>query len=175
MSHDEHEQTSDEDFKAFLRRRVFSNKYIWIVSAANFFVYTLRFAVFDWGATLLRAASVVDDLGLYGDEHTGAEILKRALQEPLRQLVANAGLEGSVVANKVKEGEGAFGFNAATGVYEDLLKAGVIDPAKVSRCALQNAASVASLMLTTEAMIAERPKDDEPKMPQGGGMGGMGM
>src|SRR5687767_442317 len=97
-----------------------------------------------------------------------------SLEEPLRQIVGNGGLEGSVIVQKVKEGKGAFGFNAATGAYEDLLAAGVIDPAKVSRSALQNAASVAALMLTTEAMVAERPKEDEPKMPPGGGMGGMG-
>src|SRR5439155_14039192 len=106
-------------------------------------------------------------------EKAGVEIIRRALEEPLRQIVANGGLEGSVVVNKVKEGTGAYGFNAANGEYEDLLKAGVIDPAKVSRFALQNAASVASLMLTTEAMVAERPRDDEQKMPAGGG-GGMG-
>ncbi len=113
------------------------------------------------------------------EERWGVDIIRRALEEPLRQIVFNGGLEGSVVVNKVKEGEGAYGFNAATGEYEDLIKAGVIDPAKVSRCALQNAASVASLMLTTEAMVAEKPKEDEPKMPPGGGgmggMGGMGM
>jgi len=113
------------------------------------------------------------------EERWGVDIIRRSLEEPLRQIVFNGGLEGSVVVNKVKEGEGAFGFNAATGEYEDLIKAGVIDPAKVSRCALQNAASVASLMLTTEAMVADKPKEDEPKMPAGGGgmggMGGMGM
>jgi chaperonin GroEL len=104
-------------------------------------------------------------------EKFGVDIIRRSLEEPLRQIVNNGGLEGSVVVNKVKEGTGAYGFNAASGEYEDLLKAGVIDPAKVSRTALQNAASVASLMLTTEAMVADRPKDDE-KAPAGGGMGG---
>src|SRR5690606_23098583 len=99
------------------------------------------------------------------------EIVRRAAEEPLRQIAANGGLEGSVVVNKVKEGQGAYGFNAATGEYEDLVAAGVIDPTKVTRTALQNAASVASLMLTTEAMIAERPKEKEHE--HGAGMGGM--
>src|SRR4029078_4379137 len=96
-----------------------------------------------------------------GAEGLGVDTSRRSLEEPLRQIVGNGGLEGSVIVNKVKEGQGAFGFNAADGNYEDLLLAGVIDPAKVSRTALQNAASVASLMLTTEAMVAERPKDHE--------------
>jgi chaperonin GroEL len=85
-------------------------------------------------------------------------IIRRAIEEPLRQIAQNGGLEGSVVVNKVKEGKGAFGYNAATDTYEDLIEAGVIDPTKVVRTALQNAASVASLMLTTEALVAERPK-----------------
>jgi chaperonin GroEL len=131
------------------------------------------------GVALVRCIPVLEKLKAEEDEQIGINIVKRSLEEPLRQIVFNGGLEGSVVVNKVKEGEGAFGFNAATGEYEDLIKAGVIDPAKVSRCALQNAASVASLMLTTEAMVAEKPKEDEPKMPAGGGgmggMGGMGM
>jgi chaperonin GroEL len=99
----------------------------------------------------------------------------RALEEPLRQIVANAGEEPSVVVNKVVEGTGNYGMNAATGEYGDLVAMGVVDPTKVTRFALQNAASVASLMLTTEAMIAEAPKDDKPMGGGGGGgMGGMG-
>ena len=103
----------------------------------------------------------------------------RAVEEPLRQIAANAGNDGAVVVEKVKNGKGAFGFNAATEEYEDLVKAGVIDPTKVVRAALQNAASVASLMLTTEALVAERPKKKSPASGGGhggggGGMGGMG-
>ena len=97
----------------------------------------------------------------------------RALEEPLRQIVANAGEEPSVVLNKIVEGKGNFGFNAQTAEYGDLVEMGVLDPTKVARFALQNAASVASLMLTTEAMVAESPKDEKP-MGGGGGMGGMG-
>jgi chaperonin GroEL len=99
----------------------------------------------------------------------------RAIEEPLRQIANNAGYEGSVVIDKVKSAEGSMGYNADTNAYEDLIEAGVIDPTKVVRFALQNAGSVASLMLTTEAMIAEKPEDKEP-MPAGGapGMGGMG-
>ena len=99
------------------------------------------------------------------------DAIKRALLEPLRKIATNAGVEGAVVINKVKEGQGAYGFNARTEVYEDLEKAGVIDPTKVERTALQNAASVASLLLTTEAMVAERPKK-KAKGGAGGGAGG---
>jgi chaperonin GroEL len=107
------------------------------------------------------------------DVKTGVEIVKRALEEPLRQIVANAGLEGSVIVNEVKNGKDSYGFNAATEVYEDLMKSGVIDPTKVTRSALQNAASVASLLLTTEATIVEKKEDKPlPAMP-GGGMGDM--
>jgi chaperonin GroEL len=98
----------------------------------------------------------------------------RAIEEPLRQIANNAGHEGSIVIDKVKSSEAANGYNAETNTYEDLIEAGVIDPTKVVRLALQNAASVASLMLTTEAMVAEKP-DDKPEMPMGGGMGGGGM
>ena len=100
----------------------------------------------------------------------------RAVEEPLRQIVANAGDEPSVVVNKVVDGKGNFGFNAATGEYGDMVEMGVLDPTKVTRFALQNAASVAGLMLTTEAMVAEHPKDEKGGMPggMGGGMGGMG-
>jgi len=129
------------------------------------------------GVAYIRTLKALDGSNFSEGERFGVDIVRRSLEEPLRQIVGNGGLEGSVIVNKVKEGQGAFGFNAATGTYEDLLQAGVIDPAKVSRTALQNAASVASLMLTTEAMVAERPKEDEPKAPGGGmgGMGGMGM
>ena len=109
------------------------------------------------GVAYLRCLPALDDLVLEGGEKSGADIVRRALEEPLRQIAGNGGWEGSIVVNNVREGKGPFGFNAATGQYEDLLAAGVIDPTKVSRHALQNAASVASLMLTTEAMIAERP------------------
>ena len=132
------------------------------------------------GVAFVRSLKVLEKGEWNEGEKFGVEIIRRALEEPLRQIVGNGGLEGSVIVQKVKEGTGPFGFNAATGVYEDLLAAGVIDPAKVSRSALQNAASVASLMLTTEAMVAERPKSDDDKGGGGGGggmggMGGMGM
>ncbi|WP_428562823.1 MAG: chaperonin GroEL [Solidesulfovibrio sp. DCME] len=109
------------------------------------------------------------------DEQAGIEIVRRAIEEPLRQIAGNAGFEGSIVVAKVRDGKDGFGFNAATGDYEDLIKAGVIDPKKVTRIALQNSSSVAGLLLTTEAAIAEKPepKKDMPPMP-GGGMGGMG-
>jgi len=129
------------------------------------------------GVALVRTAAVLDGLKFKDDRQYGVSIIRRAAEEPMRQIAANAGLDGSIVVEKVKDGKANFGFNAATEVYEDLVKAGVIDPAKVVRTALQNAASVASLMLTTEALIAERPKP-EPKAPAGGGagggMGGMG-
>jgi chaperonin GroEL len=132
------------------------------------------------GVALLRALPVLDSLGLSGDELFGVNVIRRALEAPLRQMVKNAGLEGAVIINEVRQGSGAFGYNVATGKYEDLVVAGVIDPTKVVRVALQNAASVAGLMLTTQAMIAERPKR-EAEAPAGmheggmGGMGGMGM
>jgi chaperonin GroEL len=129
------------------------------------------------GVAYLRCLKSLDGVQVSAEEKFGVDIIRRSLEEPLRQIVGNGGLEGSVVVNKIKEGQGSFGFNAQTGTYEDLLAAGVIDPAKVSRTALQNAASVASLMLTTEAMVAERPKDEEAKgmgPGGGGGMGGMG-
>jgi chaperonin GroEL len=121
------------------------------------------------GVALIRCQSALDSLKLQGDEAAGVRVLRQAIEEPLRQIAKNAGAEGAIVVEKVRSGKGSFGYNAATDVYEDLLKAGVIDPAKVVRCALQNAASVASLMLTTEAMIADKPKKDE-----GGGHGGHG-
>jgi chaperonin GroEL len=110
------------------------------------------------GVALLRCIDALDNLDVRGEEKSGVAILKRALQEPLRQIVSNAGLEGSVVVNKVLEGKDDYGFNAATETYENLLAAGVIDPTKVVRFALQNAASVTGLMLTTEAMIADKPE-----------------
>jgi len=108
------------------------------------------------------------------DEQHGINIIIRAIEEPLRQIANNAGHEGSIVVEKVKAASGSMGFNAATGVYEDLMAAGIIDPTKVTRIALQNAASVSGLLLTTEAMIAELPKKEEKSpMPSGGGMGDM--
>jgi chaperonin GroEL len=108
------------------------------------------------GVAYLRAQESLASLKLDAGERSGVEIVRRALEEPMRQIVQNGGWEGSIVVNKVREGKGAFGFNAATGAYEDLMVAGVIDPTKVARFALQNAASVASLMLTTEAIMAEK-------------------
>ncbi len=127
------------------------------------------------GVAYLRARSNLKGLkGDNPDQDAGIKIVLRALEEPMRQIVNNAGDEPSVVVNKVVEGKGNYGFNAQTGEYGDLVEMGVVDPTKVTRFALQNAASVASLMLTTDAMVAELPKDDKPSMPGGGGMGGMG-
>jgi chaperonin GroEL len=128
------------------------------------------------GVALLRCLPVLDETKFeIHDEQLGSNIIKRAVEEPIRQIANNAGFEGSVVAEHVKNQKGAHGFNAETGVYEDLMVAGVIDPTKVVRFAIQNAASVASLLITTEAMVAEKPKKEEPMpaMPPGGGMGGM--
>jgi chaperonin GroEL len=129
------------------------------------------------GVALIRAQKALDGLKVEAEQEAGVKIIRRSVEEPLRQIVANAGEEGSIIVQKVKEGTGNFGFNAATSKYEDLVAAGVIDPVKVVRSALQNAASVASLMLTTEALIAEKPKDDKPAgggggHSHGGGMGG---
>ncbi|MCB0420691.1 MAG: chaperonin GroEL [Bdellovibrionales bacterium] len=128
------------------------------------------------GTALLRASRVVETLDLTSEEKFGANIVKRACEEPLRQISANAGLDGVIVIDRVLHGKGsAYGFNALTEEYEDLLKAGIIDPVKVCRCSLENAASVSSLMLTTETMIADAPKaDDAGAAGMGGGMGGMG-
>ncbi len=123
------------------------------------------------GVALLRCQDAIDELKLEGDELIGAQIVKRALEEPLRQLAANAGDEGATVVQNVKAKKGTVGYNAETGEYEDLLKAGIIDPTKVTRCALQNAASIASLLLTTEVLVAEMP-EPEKKTP-GPGAGGM--
>jgi chaperonin GroEL len=128
------------------------------------------------GVALLRSIPILNDNKFdIHDEQLGSNIIKRAVEEPIRQIANNAGFEGSVVAEHVKNQKGANGFNAENGEYEDLMAAGVIDPTKVVRFALQNAASVASLLITTEAMIAEKPKKEEPMpaMPPGGGMGGM--
>jgi len=128
------------------------------------------------GVALVRCLKALDKVkAVDDDEAAGIEIVKRASEAPLRQISGNAGFEGSIVVAKVAEGKAGFGFNAATGEYEDLIKAGVIDPKKVTRIALQNAASVSGLLLTTECAIAEKPepKKDMPPMP-GGGMGGMG-
>jgi len=126
------------------------------------------------GVALIRASAALDKLSVSDDEQFGVKIVKKAIEEPLRWIANNAGAEGSIVLDKVKNGKGAFGFNAATEEYEDLLKAGIIDPTKVVRTALLNAASVAGLLLTTEAMVAEKPeeKSSAPAMPPGG-MGGM--
>ncbi len=127
------------------------------------------------GVAYLRCIDAVKDLKLEGDMAAGTRIVLRALEEPIRQIAENAGVEGSIVVATVKAEKGAYGFNAATETYEDLIQSGVIDPSKVTRLALQNAASVAGLMLTTSVMIAEKPKEkDTPPMP-GGGMPGGGM
>ena len=127
------------------------------------------------GVALLRGAKALEGLKLTGDQAVGLQIVRRAIEEPMRHIATNAGAEGSIVVAKVKEMKQDEGFNAATEVYEDLVKAGVIDPAKVVRSALQNASSIASLLLTTEALVSEIPeeKKDSPQMPGGGGMGGM--
>src|SRR4029077_836725 len=113
------------------------------------------------GVALLRAQSALDALKVDEEQRFGVNIIRRAIEEPLRQIVGNAGLEGSIVVNKVKEGKDDFGYNAASDQYGNLLKMGVIDPVKVVRTALQNAASVAGLMLTTECLVAERPKEEK--------------
>jgi len=117
------------------------------------------------GVAYLRAMMVLEATELPGEEQLGVGLLKRALEEPARQIAANAGFEGSVVLAHIMEGQGNFGFNAETGIYEDLMKAGIVDPTKVSRFALQNAASVAALLMTTEAMIADKPPKDKSSMP----------
>jgi chaperonin GroEL len=128
------------------------------------------------GVALLRATKVLEGLrGSNDDQKIGIGIVRRALQTPARQIVQNAGEDGSVVVGKIlDDGRYTFGYNAQTGEYGDLVSDGVIDPTKVVRCALQDAASIAGLLITTEAMVAERPKEAPPPMPGGGGMGGMG-
>jgi chaperonin GroEL len=130
------------------------------------------------GVALIRAIKALDGLKLEVEEAVAVGILRRALEEPLRQIAQNAGVDGSVIVEEVKKNTGSFGYNALTGVYEDMVKAGVIDPTKVTRSALQNAASIAGMFLTTEAVVTDLPKKDEPAMPpmgggMGGGMGGM--
>jgi chaperonin GroEL len=128
------------------------------------------------GVAYIRAIDSLEGLkGENDDETTGIEIVKRAIEEPLRQIVNNCGKEGAVVVQKVREGKGSFGYNARADVYEDLAAAGVIDPAKVARVALENSASIAGMFLTTECIIADKKEEHPaPAMPpMGGGMGGM--
>ena len=129
------------------------------------------------GVAFIRAVAALADLkGANEDENTGIQIIRRAIEEPLRQICENAGIEGSIVVQKVKEGTADFGYNARTDVYENLIGAGVIDPTKVSRVALENAASIASMLLTTECVLADDPEDEKAGAgmpPMGGGMGGM--
>ncbi|MEN3943919.1 chaperonin GroEL [Prosthecobacter sp. SYSU 5D2] len=125
------------------------------------------------GVALIRAQGLLGDLGLTGDEKTGAEIVARAIEAPLRQLAANAGVEGALVVAEVKKGKGNEGYNVATGKYEDLIKAGVVDPAKVTRSALQNAASISGLLLTTECLIADIPKEEKADAGHAHDHGGM--
>jgi len=131
------------------------------------------------GVALLRAISALSSLKLQGDEATGVSIIRRALEEPLRQIAINAGQEGSVVLQKVMESKQTEGYDAESEKYVDMVEAGIIDPTKVTRTALQNAASIAALLLTTEALISDIPEEEKkgPAMPAGGGMpgGGMGM
>jgi chaperonin GroEL len=125
------------------------------------------------GVALIRSIASIEKLAFDDDRRYGVNIVRRALEEPLRQIANNAGLDGSIVVSKVKDGKGNFGFNAATLEYGDLVKDGVIDPTKVVRYALQNASSVSGLMLTTEALVAEKPKKEEHShAPAGGGGGG---
>src|SRR5690606_552307 len=127
------------------------------------------------GVALLQAgAKAFDKLELSGDEATGANIVKRALEEPVKQIAVNAGLEGGVVVERVRGLKPGEGLNAATGEYVNMFDAGIIDPAKVTRSALQNAASIAAMFLTTEAVVADKPEPKAPAMPDMGGMGGMG-
>ncbi len=127
------------------------------------------------GVALIRALSAISGLkGANEDQNHGIQIALRAMEAPLREIVTNAGEEPSVILNKVKDGSGNFGYNAANGEFGDMVEFGILDPTKVTRTALQNASSIAGLMITTEAMVAELPKKDEPAMPAGGGMGGMG-
>ena len=125
------------------------------------------------GVALIRAQAAIGDLGLVGDEKTGAEIVARAIEAPLRQLAANAGVEGALIVAEVKKGKGNNGYNVATGKYEDLIKAGVVDPAKVTRSALQNAASISGLLLTTECLIADIPKEEKADAGHSHDHGGM--
>ena len=127
------------------------------------------------GVALVRVQKAIEKLtGANDDQTVGIKILSRAIEEPLRQIVQNAGEDGAVVLAKVREGKGSYGYNAATGEYGDMIEMGILDPTKVTRLALQNASSVAGLLLTTEVMVAEAPKKDHDHPPMPGGMGGMG-
>jgi chaperonin GroEL len=126
------------------------------------------------GVAFIRAAAAMNIKGDNDDQAVGLNILRRAVEEPLRQIVKNAGGDPSVVLNAVKSGKDSFGYNAATSEYGDMIEMGIVDPTKVARFALQNASSVAGLLLTTEAMVAEAPKEGGPGQPDMGGMGGMG-
>jgi chaperonin GroEL len=126
------------------------------------------------GVALIRAQKALDSLTLEGDEAIGLEIVRRAVEAPLRQLANNAGREGALIVQEVKKRKGNEGYNVAANEYTDLIKAGIVDPAKVTRSALQNAASISGLLLTTEALITELPEKEKPAAPAGGGMGGMG-
>jgi chaperonin GroEL len=126
------------------------------------------------GVALIRAGKVLDSLKLEGDQKVGAEIIKKAIDEPLRWIATNAGQEGSIVVSKVKDAKGDEGYNAGTDKYENLVSAGVIDPVKVVRTALQNASSIASLLLTTEALVSEIPEEKKEASAGAGGPGGMG-
>jgi chaperonin GroEL len=127
------------------------------------------------GVALVRTLAALANLQLEGEQQLGVNMIKRAIEEPLRWIAQNTGYDGSIVVEKVKNEKGNFGFNAQTETYEDMVAAGIIDPTKVVRCAIQNAASVASLLITTEALIADIPKKEAaapamPPMPPGGGM-----
>jgi len=126
------------------------------------------------GITLLRATKALGKLDLDGDESIGRDMVRRALEEPVRQIALNAGAEGSLVVERILKGALEIGYDAATGEYVDLVAAGIVDPTKVARSALQNAGSVASLLLTTEAVITDMPEEEKAAMPPGGGGGGMG-
>jgi chaperonin GroEL len=126
------------------------------------------------GVALIRSGKALDSLKLDGDQHVGAEIIRKAITEPLRWIATNAGQEGSIVVQKVKDGKGDDGYNAASDKYENLVASGVIDPVKVVRTALQNAASIASLLLTTEALVSEIPEEKKESSAGAGGPGGMG-
>ena len=131
--------------------------------------------VLGGGVALLRAGKALDSLKLEGDQAVGVALIRKAIEEPLRWIATNAGQEGSIVVQRVKDAKGEEGYNAGADKYENLVAAGVIDPVKVVRTALQNASSIASLLLTTEALVSEIPeeKKEAPAMPGGGGMGGM--
>jgi len=126
------------------------------------------------GVALLRCLPCLEAMKLEGDEQIGVEIVKRAVEEPLRALASNAGVEGSVIVDEVKRRKGNDGYNVVSDKVEDLVKAGVVDPKKVTRIALQNAASIAALLLTTECLITEIPEKEKPMPMPGGGGGGMG-